>query len=118
MVIFILKQSGTSIKSFIKAAYRLKCNLLIDSVINVMALSVVITTLYGGLIVIVAGIPGLVSSNINIIWRGECHCNRYTKLVPGAICETVGGDCHCNRYTKLVPGAICETVQVLVSGGG
>ena len=57
---------------------------------------------------------------------GDCHCNRYTKPVPGAICETVqvlvsgggGGDCHCNRYTKPVPGAICETVQVPVSGVG
>ena len=57
---------------------------------------------------------------------GDCHCNMYTKPVPGAVCETVqvlvsgggGGDCHCNRYTKPVPGDICETVQVLVSGGG
>ena len=76
------------------------------------------------MIVIVTGIPSLYlvpSVRQFRYWSlggSDCHCNRYTKPVPGAICETVGGDCHCNRYTKPVTGAICETVQVLVSGGG
>ena len=61
-------------------------------------------SLGGGVIVIVTGIPSL-------YLVPSLRQFRYWSLGGG------GGDCQCNRYTKPVPGAICETVQVLVSGG-
>ena len=80
------------------------CNRYTKPVTGVICEAVQVLVSGWGVIVIVTGIPSqyLVPSVRQF---------RYWSLGGG-------GDCHCNRYTNPVPGAICETVQVLDSEGG